>query len=291
MKTNRMETLKNNGVDTNKYFTLVANNDIPAGTRFNVEVEAPYAEVAKAIQEDGYVKNSRLHRRFITAHYFRMLNSSMGWHGYLNACYDYMYQFKMMTEEVRVLSKLQKKDAAVFNERSKFFTLDAVKEVLTNYVAAVEKYIAEQPIKHCKGKPYIYVKSYGNCFIDDLDIKVVSPIKVLVNMCKKCYNYSEMYDTLCMLNKVMIRLPYHTKKSKAWVNAFQASGAYYSLRNLVMYHDVVLPVGNVVYEKDLAVYALKELINEHNYKGYQLNALLKKTIEYNNFDFKKSISK
>lgn len=289
MKNNRMETLKGNGVDTSKYFTLVANNDIPAGTRFNVEVETPYAEVAKAIEEDGYVKNSRLHRRFITAHYFRMLNSPMGWHGYLNACYDYMYQFKMMTEEVRVLSKLQKKDKVVFNERSKFFTLDVVKEVLESYVKAVEEYLAGQPIKHCKGKPYIYVKSYGNCFIDDLDRKILSPIKVLVDMCKKCYNYSEMYDTLCMLNKVMIKLPYHTKKSKVWVDAFQGSGAYYSLRNLVMYHDVVLPLGRDMYEGDLAVYAMKELLGK--YKGYQFNALLKKTIEYNNFDFKKSISK
>ena len=289
MRNNRMETLNNNGVDTSRYFTLVANNDIPAGTRFNVEVETPYADVAKTIQEDGYVKNSRLHRRFITAHYFRMLNSSMGWHGYLNACYDYMYQFKMMTEEVRVLTKLQKKDKAVFAERSKFFTLDVVKEVLDCYVKAVEEYLAGQPIKYCKGKPYIYIKSYGNCFIDDIERRVLSPIKVMVDMCKKCYSYSEMYETLCMLNKVMIRLPYHTKKSKAWVNAFQASGAYYSLRNLVMYHNVALPIENVVYEGELAVYALKELLGE--YKGYQFNALLKRTIEYNNFDFKKSISK
>lgn len=289
MRNNRMETLNNNGVDTSRYFTLVANNDIPAGTRFNVEVETPYADVAKAIQEDGYVKNSRLHRRFITAHYFRMLNSPMGWHGYLNACYDYMYQFKMMIEEVRVLTKLQKKDKAVFAERSKFFTLDVVKEVLDCYVKSVEEYLAGQSIKYCKGKPYIYIKSYGNCFIDDIERRVLSPIKVMVDMCKKCYSYSEMYETLCMLNKVMIRLPYHTKKSKAWVNAFQASGAYYSLRNLVMYHNVALPIENVVYEGELAVYALKELLGE--YKGYQFNALLKRTIEYNNFDFKKSISK
>jgi hypothetical protein len=218
-----------------------------------------------------------------------MLNSPMGWHGYLNNCYDYMYQFKMMTEEVRVLSKLQKKDRTVFNERSKFFTLDVVKEVLENYVKAVEEYFRGQTVRHCKGRPYIYIKSYGNCFTDEIDTRVLSPIKVLVDMCKKCYNYSEMYDTLCMLNKVMVKLPYHTKKSKAWVDAFQGSGAYYSLRNLVMYHDVVLPIGNVVYEKDLAVYALNELLGK--YKGYQFNALLKKTIEYNNFDFKKSISK
>ena len=289
MRNNRMETLKNNGVDTSRYFTLVANNDIPAGTRFNVEVETPYADVAKAIQEDGYVKNSRLHRRFITAHYFRMLNSSMGWHGYLNVYYDYMYQFKMMTEEVRVLAKLQKKDKAVFNERSKFFTISTVKEVLDCYVTAVDEYISKQPIKYCKGRPYIYIKSYGNCFIDEVEKKVLSPIKVMVDMCKKCYSYSEMYETLCMLNKVMIKLPYHTKKSKAWVNAFQASGAYYSLRNLVMYHDVVLPIDGGVYEGDLAVYALKELLGK--YKGYQFNALLKRTVEYNNFDFKKSISK
>lgn len=289
MKNNRMEALKNNGVNTNKYFTLVANNDIPAGTRFNVEVEIPYAEVAKTIQEDGYVRNSRLHRRFITAHYFRMLNSQMGWHGYLNACYDYMYQFKMMTEEVRVLTKLQKKDRAVFNERSTFFTVKVVKDVLRDYVKAVEEYLAGQQVRSCKGRPYIYVKSYGNCFCDELDRKVVTPIKVLVDMCQNCYSYNELYEVLCMLKKVMISLPYDTKKSKAWVDAFQASGAYYSLRNLVMYHDVVLPIGRDVYQGDLAVYALKELLGK--YKGYQFNALLKRTIEYNNFDFKKSISK
>ena len=288
MKNNRMETLRNAGIETNKYFTLMVNEDLPKGTKINIEVDKAYGEIANSIKEDGYVKNSRIHRRFIAAQYFRMLNSPLGWHGALQN-YDYMYQFKMMTEEVRVLTKLKKKDAAVFNERSKFFTVQVVKDVVRDYVKATEKYLAEQPVKHCKGKPYIYVKSYGNCFVDEIDAKVLTPIKVLTDMCQKCYGYDELYDTLCMLNKVMIRLPYQTKKSKAWVDAFQGSGAYYTLRNLVMFHDIALPIYNVTYEGDLAVYALKELLGE--YKGYQFNALLKRTIEYNNFDFKKSINK
>lgn len=289
MKKNRMETLRNAGIDTGRYFTLVTNEDMPKGTKFNIEVDKAYGEIAQEIKENGYVKNSRLHRRFITAQYFRMLNNPSGWHGALKN-YDFNYTISMMTEEVRVLSILQKKDIVVFNERASFFTVPVVKEVLADYVIAVINYLEKQPIKHCKGRPYVYVKSYGNCFIDEVEAKILTPIKVLVDMCKKCDNYKELYEVLCMLSKVMIKLPYDTPKSKAWVNAFQGSGAYYSLRNLVMYHNVTLITeDNIKYEGDLAAYALKELLGE--YKGYQFNALLKRTIEYNNFDFKKNISK
>ena len=35
MKNNRMETLKNNGINTGRFFTLVVNETIPAGTKIS----------------------------------------------------------------------------------------------------------------------------------------------------------------------------------------------------------------------------------------------------------------
>ena len=82
MKNNRMETLKNNGINTGRFFTLVVNETISAGTRINISIEENEV-IAKQIIEDGYVRNTKLHRRFVAAQYMRMLNSENGWHDYL----------------------------------------------------------------------------------------------------------------------------------------------------------------------------------------------------------------
>ena len=63
---NRMEILKKNGVDTGRYFTLVLNETLPAGTKINISIDE-MNEVAKQIIEDGYVKNTKLHRRWVAA--------------------------------------------------------------------------------------------------------------------------------------------------------------------------------------------------------------------------------
>ena len=37
--------------------------------------------------------------------------------------------------------------------------------------------------------------------------------------------------------KNMIRLPYDTKKSKVWIDAYKGEGAYYTMKNLVLFHN------------------------------------------------------
>lgn len=289
MKTNRTETLRNNGIDTSKYFTLVVNEDMPKGTRINIEVDKAYAPIAKQIKEDGYVKNTKLHRRWVAAQYLRMLKHKDGWHGYLNTYYGYDYQFDMMTEEVRVLAKLARRDLEVYNERKHFFDFKTIHKVVKDYVADVEKYLAELPRKNCKGRPYVYVSKFGNCFVSDIDGRILTPIKTMANVCSNCYSYEDMYNLLCAFKKVMIKLPYNTRKSKAWVNAFQAEGAYYTLKNLIMFHNVGLRTEKYISFGEIAMGVLESLLGK--YKGYQFNALLKATIEYNDFDLKKSINK
>jgi len=283
MKNNRMETLNKAGINTNKYFTLTVNEDMPKGTKINVEVEKAYVEISQQIKEDGYVKNSKLHRRWIMAQYFRMLNHKDGWHGALKN-YSYMYTIDMMTEEVRVLSKLEKRDREVFKERSSFFTYKVVRQVVADYINNVEKYLSELPVQNCKGQPYVRIRKYSNCFVNEIETKVLGPIKAVAEICNKSYGYEELYKTLCTLRKVMIDLPYETRKSKAWVNAFQGSGAYYTLKNMIMFHNVALKIGKHTYCYGVeAVTAIRALLGI--YEGYQFNALLKATIEFNNFKF------
>lgn len=288
MKNNRMETLKANGVDTSKYFTLMVNNDIPAGTKINIEIDpSEIAPIAQQIVEDGYVKNTRLHRRFVAAQYFRMLESRFGWHGYLNMYYDYMYQFNMMADEVKVLSKLERKDQETYYERRMFFTYNVINKVLDDYMTDLKTYLNGLKIKHCKGRPYISIPKYGYIFCDEVEDKILNPISAIISVCHRTYGYANMYENLNVLKRIMIELPYGTKKSKTWVDAFQKEGAFYTLKNLVMFHDVKLYYDGAFHDQNESMNILKRI--RTTYEGYQMNALLKETIKRNNFNFKKSI--
>lgn len=288
-KNERFETLRKNGMDTSKYFTLVLNEDLGAGTKINIEVDKVNNPVAKQIVEDGYVKNTKLHRRFVCSQYMRMLNYKDGWHAYLRTFYSYMYQFDMMTQEVFVLSKLEKRDRETFNERKKFFTRLVVIEVLEDYVYDVKKYVDGLKIRHCKGRPYVNISGFGNVFCDEIDKRVINPIEGMIEVCKRSYTYTELYNSLVALKKVMIKLPYETPKSKTWIDAFQKEGAFYTLKNLIMFHDVDLFYNKAFHEKSASMTILYIVLDA--YEGYEMNALLKKTIEMNAFDFKKSIEK
>ena len=163
----RMEKLNNAGVNTGKYFTLDINENIPAGAKIHIVVDKDgnyvpevvkenndmkpteglrkfldetYNEMFHNIIEDGYVRNTKLHRRFVMAQMFHMLNyvSYDGKHRGYNDClkkmYGYEYTLNMMMEEVRVLSKLEVRDKESFNERSHFFTKEVVMAVLEDYI-------------------------------------------------------------------------------------------------------------------------------------------------------------
>jgi hypothetical protein len=288
-KNTRLETLRNNGMDISKYFTLVVNETLPAGTKINIEVDKVNNPVAKQIIEDGYVKNTKLHRRWVAAQYMRMLNYEDGWHAYLRTFYGYMYQFDMMMQEVFVLSKLEKRDRDTFNERKKFFTRPVVINVLEDYVLDVKNHVDSLKIRHCKGRPYVNITGFGNVFCEEIDKRVINPINGMIEVCNRCHAYTDLYNSLVALKKVMVKLPYSTPKSKTWIDAFQKEGAFYTLKNLIMFHDVDLFYNKAFHERAASMTILNIVLDA--YEGYEMNALLKKTIEMNAFDFKKSIEK
>ena len=78
-KNERMEKLNLAGVNTSKYFTV----DLDNGTKIHliidengqpVVVNNKVDEIAEQIIADGYVRNTKLHRRFVMAQMFHMLN-------------------------------------------------------------------------------------------------------------------------------------------------------------------------------------------------------------------------
>jgi hypothetical protein len=84
----------------------------------------------------------------------------------------------------------------------------------------------------------------------------------------------------------MIALPYDTPKSKAWIDAYKGEGAFYTLKNLVMFHGCGIKVDKFDVRYGMgAVAFLNEKLNEYKGEGWRMFALMKKVIADNNFDF------
>jgi len=301
-KNERMEKLNGMGIDTGKFFSVDLPNGLKPGAKISlvinengepVIVNGNANPVVNQIISDGYVRNTKLHRRFVMAQMFHMLNyksyygKEAGYQAYLNTRYDYNYTLKMMLEEVRVLSKLEVRDKESFDERSKFFTKEVVSKVMMDYMDKLKDYINKLPNKNCKGVPYKKVKGV-NIFVDDLAKKIYRPLYSHISYVGYARNYKEVYNALKRFMNDMVKLPYNTAKSKVWIDAFKGEGAYYTLKNLVMFHNCGIKVDKFDVRFGMsAVALLNTKLNEYKGEGWRMFALMKKVIEDNNFDFNK----
>ena len=295
-KNERMDKLNAMGVNTGKFFTVNLEN----GAKVHIIVDENGNPtkvddvIANSIIEDGYVRNTKLHRRFVMAQMFQGLNYKswdgirIGYNEWLKS-FGIKYEFEMMLEEIRVLGKLEERDRDTFIERSHFFTKDVITKTMEDYMMALTGYINAMHSKNCKGVPYKRIKS-NNIFIEDIAKKIYAPLRNDIYRIKYASNYNELYKIVKTFMRKMISLPYSTPKSKAWIDAYKGEGAFYTLKNLVMFHGCGIEVnGHMVYGAS-AVSVLNKRLNEYKGEGWRMFALMKKVIADNNFDFKKRMA-
>ena len=313
----RMEKLNGMGIDTSKYFNVSLPDGLKPGATISLVISEDGQPmivggndtIREQIIADGYVRNTKLHRRFVMAQMFHMLNyvSYDGKESGYNAClrnhFDYKYTLDMMIEEVRVLGKLEKRDRESFIERSHFFTKEVVIAVLNDYVEKLKQYVDTLPDKNCKGIPYKRIKGV-DIFNADLDKKLYRPIRDRIQRVQRTVSYEQMYTALTMFMRYsFIKLPYNTPKSKAWIDAYKGEGAYYTLKNLIMFHNCVVNVyargmyGYRYCDRKVdtlsgidAVKHLNKKLDEYKGEGWRMFALMNKVIEDNNFDFNKRMA-
>lgn len=307
----RMETMQAAGIDTKKYFSINLPEGLKPGAVISLVIDENgnpvitpekvnktdeqlenYNEICKCIS-NGYIRNTKLHRRWVMAQMFRMLNyesrngERCGYDAYLNDMYEYDYQFKMMLDEIRVLSILQEKDYTAFNERSIFFDFNTVIATCEDYLRKLKKYVENLPKKKCKGVPYVRI-SGNDVFVNDLYKKVYFPIEDRIRKMRIAKQCDELY---CNLKWFIVdfvkkyRLPDNTPKCKEWKNAFKGAGAYYTLMNLVKFHKCNIYTDHGILSALRAVEYVNDRSIEYHGEYYRLFALLKKVIADNRFDF------
>lgn len=295
-KNERMEKLNEMGINTGKYFTVALDN----GTQVHLIIDENGNPkkvddvICNQIIEDGYVRNTKLHRRFVMAQMFQALNyvsydrKRTGYNEWLKN-FGIKYQFNMMLEEIRVLGKLEGRDTETFLERSNFFTKEVIANTMADYIDKLKASIGAKKTYKCKGIPYKKVAG-RDIFVDDLDKKIYAPMRMDIHKVQIARNYNEIYRFVKDFMNKMITVPYYTTKSKDWIDAYKGEGAFYTLKNLVMFHGCGIEVGYKMVYGTEAIEVLNDRLFEYKGEGWRMFALMKKVIADNNFDFQKRMS-
>lgn len=306
----RMETMQAAGIDTKKYFSINLPEGLKPGAVISLVIDENgnpvitpekanktdeqlenYNEICKCIS-NGYIRNTKLHRRWVMAQMFRMLNYTSwdeqryGYDAYLKDRYSYEYQFEMMLDELKVLCVLQKKDYETFVERYQFFDKNTVIATCEDYLGKLKKYVDTLPRKKCRGEQYVKIGSLY-VFVSDLSL-VFSSIKSKISGMRRERDLNNMYCLLGMFIRDFVQkysLPFNTSKSSEWKNAFKGAGSYYTLMNLIKFHGYKIYTDHGILSGLRAVEYVNDRSREYHGEYYRLFALLKKVIADNRFDF------
>ena len=172
---------------------------------------------------------------------------------------------------------LRDNDIDEFNTRNHFFNKDVLVALIKNYIRQLQKVYREGKLKGVKDL---------TTMLDKVDI--FEKTLYMAEHCDSTDLARLHFITRSMLN-IYIKLPMGTPLCREWKNAYRGSGAYYTLKNLIMWHGVKIKVDDYFLDTHKSLGFLDISYNNAGQDFWQLHELLKATIADNNFNLAKSI--
>lgn len=290
----RKQQLAERGIDASKYFSIKSPGGVDVlmkwGDNGAPEQVADDDPIVIIIRKSGNVPNRRLFRRWVMAQMFRGLTFK-GWRGNAGGftewmkCHGYFYTWKQTIEELRVQSVLYRNDEENFRMRNRWFNKDVAHAMCIDYINQLDEYIASREIHRCKGVPYKKIGS-RNVFISDIDFKILRPLREAARRVHNATTPSELYNAMRDFRQL---IPHATElgfqQCREWQDAYKGSGAYFTMRNLIMFHGCNY-VGCGNYDeslRELDKYATR-------CEGYELLGALKRMLRQNHIDIEKKMA-
>ena len=267
--------------------------------------------VADAVRKGGYVKNHRLFRRWIMAQFFHILRElEVG--GYCPGSHSFAgivrrrgvrYMWSVIQNEVHDMCVIKRNgDVEEFNRRLVWWNPETITAIAKDYFENVCHEIWRLKTRKCRGRVYRAIPGWGNVFEDEIEKKVTEPFRRAVIELEKYGSDDDFAD----FNHALIRLcgiAERFKESSRWhvlmptkfIDSFKGNGAYFTLRNMIMFHGCTLPRSvrtgheNLKgFRRDLA--CLDDLVARlDDSNGWQLVGLVKDTIRENGISVEKKI--
>lgn len=233
-----------------------------------------------SILENGYVPNGQLWRRWIMAQVFRhRQNGITSFFEHFIDNKSYSYEWSTVRNELKTMSKLPEKER---KSRERFFNASVLISMTEHYKNHIFDYLSENSLK--------YTKSIFNSY--------VSNTKELTNMADRLIRDAEKIKDdgdlkrLCISLDKFLRIapmPKHMKKSNAWINAFIGSGAYYTMDNMIKFHNCHIKSENNFLNTADSLRELDKYTAMYSEDYIKLYDFMQDFIAYNNFDFKEAM--
>ena len=296
----RIDALRNAGVDVNNLFAMKGANggeyivSNKNGVLTFLDDSDPIFEL---IISQGTVPNRRLFRRFVMAQMFHMMSYVPYRHKepvgvtYMIHSLGYEYQWKMLLNELHAQMKMEGRDAVNFADRNRWFNAEVVVAMAEDYIAQLTKRVDALKERKCKSIPYKRIGN-RNIFVLDLQDKLYTPLLMATMRVKQAKNAVQLYNAAKKFNDMRIRMPHDTPQSKAWVDAYKGSGAFFTMQNLIRFHACVAIDDNgkrLDKYQSLAFLSAKAEMYKDG-EGWRLLAVLKKMLSDNNIDIKKKMA-
>ena len=283
LEDDRKQQLEQRGINTTNYFSLKSpdGNDVLMKWEDGVPIKADDNDPVVVAIRKAYVPNRRLFRRWVMAQMFRGLSQSRGGFTSWMKHHGYLYTWKQVIEELRVQVGLFNNDKENYAMRSRWFNHNVLYYMCVDYIEQLENYIESCPVRRCKRRPYKRIFS-KNIFVDEIENKLLEPMRKIVD---SIHHSTLPYDLYRLAKEFRELFPScndpRFKQCYAWQDAYKGSGAYFTLRNLFMFHGCVWRgcVGQEDSLRKLDEYAA-------SCEGYEMFGALKVVIRENNIDIK-----
>lgn len=286
----RIEALKAAGVDVSNFFAMGDDMVVRVDNGVPTQVLNDDPVFAK-IASSGYIAHNKLYRRWVMAQMFHMLRemnenkqSRLSFTGVLQNR-GYEYSWKMVEQELLAQYKMFKHgDMESFNERNRWFNKDIVAEMAEDYLDHLRKVVERIKEHKCRGR--LYKRIFGkNVFSDEIESVVFPPIAWAVNTIREAKSAYQLYKAVVAFNRDRHSLRWETKQSKAFVDAYKGSGAFFTMKNLILFHGARFH-GFTTVKQSLARMEVFTL----NLEGWELLGAMKQLIEDSGISVEKKIA-
>lgn len=267
----RRNALTNAGVNPDRYLSLhIDRNIVPEGSEIVVQVrdlntgelhpvdltdvwDGCFAKTSKfygMTMSDGNIFNPYIHRRFLPSQFRRNIRTA-GYDGiqeYVRTHYDWNYVVRFLGEECAKLAMLQRRDRDAFMERSRFFTLADMKQILGEYAGEVIRVLDEAVEKEKKNgtnrsKTVIYYIP-GTGEVQQAHMRPMRyRFEQFGRQVMDCRSYAQLAGVIEKFDFAHLnnRIP----SSVHFAKCFIESGAYYTIKQMLMFEGLTLGKGNV----------------------------------------------
>lgn len=290
----KIEALRAAGVNVENLFSMKGPNGQETIARLvndNLEIVKDDDPIFAAILNGGTVPNSQLFRRWVMAQVFHMLATGNFTKALQNK--GYAYQWKMILDEMEVQAKMWLRgDFENFAQRNRYFNKERIVAIAKDYINCLNGHIRNLPRKLCKRIPYICLKG-RNVFAKDIEKKVIQPLELDIFRMKNVDDPVELHKQLVNFFKLVKKtwIAYDIPMSAVFKDSYKGAGAYFTMRNLILFHDAKFRADNDCFlsqKQSLAV--LESKAEEYKTEGWRLFGVMKKLIDDNHISISKKIA-